>query len=58
MFCPKCKKTTEHKHMHTPAYPDLPETHLFGTEKYVCAVCEYIMYKEEAESQGLKFVLD
>lgn len=57
MNCPKCKKKTEHKHMHDAAH-GIPETHIAGSERYVCVECGYVMRKEEGEKQGLKFVLD
>lgn len=57
MNCPKCKKTTEHKHMHNEAH-GISGTHMDGSERYECAECGYVMYKKEAEVRGLAFVLD
>lgn len=57
MNCPKCKKETEHRHMHDAAH-GISDTHMAGSERYECAECGYHMNKKEAEKQGLKFVLD
>ena len=57
MNCPECSKKTEHKHMHDEAH-GIAGTHMAGSERYECAECGYAMMKEEAESQGLKFVCD
>ena len=57
MNCPKCQQETEHEHLHRTAY-EYEGTHMSGSEHYKCKECEYIMFKTEAEAQGLKFVLD
>ncbi len=57
MNCPKCKKKTEHSHRHECAH-GIEGTHMDGSEHYQCKECEYIMFKKEAETQGLQFVLD
>lgn len=57
MNCPKCDKETKHKHVHDTAH-GIPETHMVGTECYVCGECGYRMRKAEAEKQGLKFFLE
>lgn len=57
MDCPKCEKETERRHMHDSAY-GIAETHMAGSERYECVECGYHMKKEEAEKQGLEFILD
>ena len=57
MKCPKCKKETEHRHMHDTAH-GISETHMVGSERYECRICGYSMYKKEGEKQGLKYILD
>ena len=57
MKCPKCKKETEHRHMHDTAH-GISETHMVGSERYECRICGYNMYKKEGEKQGLKYILD
>ncbi len=57
MNCPKCQKETEHDHKHDCAH-GIEGTHMDGSERYECKECEYIMFKKEAEAQGLQFVLD
>lgn len=57
MDCPKCKKETEHVHIHTCPY-GIAGAHIAGTERYECKECGYAMFKEEGTSQGLEFVLD
>ncbi len=57
MNCPKCKKETKHSHKHRVAH-GLEGTHMSGSEHYQCEECGYIMFKPEAESQNLKFILD
>ena len=55
MKCPKCKKTTKHKHRHDTAYGFC---HHVGSERYECCVCGYAMYIKEGTKQSLKYTLD
>ncbi len=57
MNCPKCEHETKHQHLRNGAY-GMPETHMDGSERYECAECGYVMWKEEGERQGLKFIFD
>ncbi len=57
MQCPKCQTETEHEHLHNAAH-GIPGTHMAGSERYECIKCGYVMRKEEAEAQNLKFVCD
>lgn len=53
--CPRCDKKL--KHMHATAY-GMPETHIFGTERFECD-CGFTCWDvAEAEKLGLKFILD
>lgn len=57
MFCPKCNKTTQHRHLHSEAH-GIPGTHMSGSERYQCEECGHSMFSEEGEKQGLKYILD
>jgi len=57
MKCPRCKKEVEFKHMHNCAH-GIPETHMAGTERFICSECERHIYKYEGEKLGFKFELD
>lgn len=57
MDCPNCNKETKHRHRHDCAH-GIPGTHMAGSERYECVECDYTMWKEEGEKQGLKFILD
>ena len=59
MKCPKCKKEVELKHMHDCAH-GIPETHMEGSERFVCPEpeCQHHLNGDEREALGLKFILD
>ena len=57
MNCPKCNKETEHSHKHRTAH-GIEGTHIVGSEHYRCEECGHIMFRKEAEAQGLRFFLD
>lgn len=57
--CPRCKKETEHRHLHDTAH-GIEGTHMSGTERFECKECGHAIfaYDEEAKQPSLKFVLD
>ena len=57
MKCPKCEEEVELKRMHDCAH-GIPETHMDGSERFVCPNCQCHIYKSEGEKLGLKFILD
>ena len=56
MKCPKCKEN-KLKHLHDTAH-GIPSTHMAGSERFECACGFYAGTKEEAEKNGLNFVMD
>jgi hypothetical protein len=56
--CPRCGFVTEFKHIHTPAYSDLPQTHMAGSERFVCAQCDHSIGFRDQHADLFKFVLD
>jgi uncharacterized protein with PIN domain len=57
MKCPKCREEVDFKHLHDTAH-GIPETHMQGSERYVCPECQHTIWKNEGEKLGLKFILD
>lgn len=55
--CRKCKKETEHKHMHNSPY-GLAGAHMSGTERYECQECGHAIFAYEGKKQGLEYFLD
>ena len=55
--CPRCRHDVI-LHVHTPAYPDLHQTHMSGSERFCCEKCKYTLTREEAVARGFKYVLD
>lgn len=55
MKCTKCNG--ELSHLHNEAH-GIPGTHMDGSERYECQSCDWVVYAEEGESLGLRFVLD
>ena len=57
MICPKCKNDVEFNHLHDTAH-GIEGTHMDGSERYVCSICGYSIYKYEGEKYGLTYRLD
>jgi len=57
MKCPECEKEVEFGHFHACAH-GIAETHMAGTERYVCPKCGKSYYKHSGEKLGFKFQLD
>src|SRR5258707_15125759 len=41
--CFGCEKVTSHEHLHDCA-PGIPETHLVGSERFVCVLCKHVTF--------------
>lgn len=55
--CPHCEKKTEFNHVHNTAH-GIPETHMAGSERFICKECKHPFYKHEGEKLGFRYVLD
>lgn len=61
VYCRSCGKITEHGQFHDMPFPDLPQIHMAGTERFVCQMCnDNTIYANEAWTYSLEglFVLD
>jgi hypothetical protein len=56
--CPRCAYVAEFKHTHTPAYSDLPQTHMSGSERFVCTQCSHSIGFRDEHAHLFQFVLD
>ena len=56
-LCEKCKKVTEHEHLHDAAH-GIPETHMVGTERFECSECGHTTFKNDSGAEKFKFTLD
>lgn len=56
-YCRNCGCQTRHRHMHDCAH-GLPETHMHGTERFVCAECDLPTFAWSEGSDRFRFVLD
>jgi hypothetical protein len=41
--CFGCEKVTSHEHLHDCA-PAIPETHMVGSERFVCVLCRHVTF--------------
>lgn len=57
ILCSKCKKVTEHRHLHDSPY-GMAGAHMSGTERYECQVCGRGIYADEGVKLGLVFFYD
>jgi hypothetical protein len=51
--CFGCEKVTSHEHLHDCA-PGIPETHMVGSERFVCVLCKHVTFA--GSDGGLGFV--
>ncbi len=56
MKCPKCSNDTL-QHLHDCAH-GLPMTHMAGSERFECECGFHAVDKDEAEKNGLEFIMD
>lgn len=55
--CPNCNTIQEFKHMHDEAH-GIPETHMAGTERFVCEGCGHVIFADEGKKLGFNYILD
>ena len=55
--CVKCDALTTHIHLHDTAY-NIPETHMAGTERYVCEACYHTTHVNDAPTGAFPFYLE
>ena len=56
-YCDRCEADTPHCHVHDTAY-GIADTHMGGTERYLCTTCGNVIFRDEGERKGLEFVFD
>lgn len=57
--CTHCRMNTSFYHIHDVLLSNGEEsTHIAGTERYVCTICNLSIFKPEGERVGLEFPLD
>jgi uncharacterized protein with PIN domain len=55
--CPTCNTITKHWHLHETAH-GIPETHMAGSERFVCKPCGRTTFAHSDGAEALPFVLD
>ena len=55
--CDACGNTTEHSHLHDTAH-GIAETHMAGSERFVCSTCGHVVYSGRTGCERFTFVLD
>jgi hypothetical protein len=55
--CLTCNTTTEHQHLHDCAH-GIFETHMSGSERFVCTVCHRSTFAYSPGADTFRFVLD
>lgn len=55
--CLRCGYTCEHKHMHDTAH-GIPETHMAGSERFVCTQCGHTTFYYSPGAEKFRFELD
>ena len=55
--CVGCGKVTAHRHIHDCAH-DIPKTHMAGTEKFVCELCEHVTRAGSGGAERFPFTFD
>jgi len=55
--CFGCEKVTSHEHLHDCA-PGIPETHLVGSERFVCVLCKHVTFAGSDGASRFPFTLD
>ncbi len=57
IICPGCDTLQTFKHEHDAAH-GIPETHMAGTERFVCRSCDHYIFANDKAASGFKFILD
>jgi hypothetical protein len=55
--CFNCKKVVSHEHFHDCA-PGIPETHIAGSERFVCVLCGHITFAGSDGASRFPFTFD
>jgi hypothetical protein len=55
--CFGCEKVTSHEHLHD-CTPGLPETHIAGSERFVCVLCGHVTYAGSEGASRFPFTFD
>lgn len=55
--CAGCGNVTEHQHLHDTAH-GIAETHMAGTERFVCVICRHTVHATDDNAKDFPFVLD
>ena len=55
--CFGCGKVTAHRHVHDCAH-DIPETHMAGTERFVCELCDHVTCADSKGAERFTFQFD
>jgi len=55
--CRRCQEKTDHYHTHDTAH-GIPETHIQGSERFVCKKCGLFTSAQNNQEGEFEFVLD
>ena len=55
--CFGCEKVTSHEHLHDCA-PGIPETHMVGSERFVCVLCKHVTFAGSDGASRFPFTFD
>jgi hypothetical protein len=55
--CFGCGNVTAHRHVHDCAH-DIPETHMAGSERFVCELCEHVTFAGSDGASRFPFTFD
>ena len=55
--CFGCEKVTSHEHLHDCA-PGIPETHIVGSERFVCVLCKHVTFAGSDGASRFPFTFD
>src|SRR2546430_2806628 len=55
--CFGCGKVTSHEHLHDCA-PGIPETHMVGSERFVCVLCKHVTFAGSDGASRFPFTFD
>ena len=55
--CFGCGKVTAHRHVHDCAH-DIPETHMAGTERFVCELSDHVTCADSKGAERFTFQFD
>jgi hypothetical protein len=56
--CLGCGNVTAHQHLHDCAAQGIPDTHMAGSERFVCVLCSHILMATDADASRFPFQFD